>query len=166
MTTQPTVGALEKQKIATSAVDLASTAGAQKALGGAWPAAGLLAQAVGELAQGRGAEGRHRPDRDDELDPHPHGPGHRRQAAPVVRAERHDLEGGYVAGLTAGLRPVPSRRLMPAGGPKTIFEMENAIGVNTREVSYAAHVHQRLCERRAQATGITPTTKPADTTNG
>lgn len=45
MTTQPTVGALEKQGLAYSAVDLASTSGAQAALGGAWPAAGVLAQA-------------------------------------------------------------------------------------------------------------------------
>src|SRR5947209_4249630 len=45
MTTQPTVGALEAQKIAYSAVDVATAAGAEKALGGDWPAAGLLARA-------------------------------------------------------------------------------------------------------------------------
>ena len=46
MTTQPTVGALETQKLAISAVDLATHRGCAKdTLGGAWPAAGLLAQA-------------------------------------------------------------------------------------------------------------------------
>ena len=45
MTTQPTVGALEKQGLAYSAVDLASTSGAQAALGGAWPAASVIAKA-------------------------------------------------------------------------------------------------------------------------
>ncbi|MBV9381187.1 MAG: ABC transporter substrate-binding protein, partial [Streptosporangiaceae bacterium] len=45
MTTQPTVGAVEKQGIGTSVVNLASTAGAQQWLGGAYPAAGVLARA-------------------------------------------------------------------------------------------------------------------------
>lgn len=45
MTTQPTVTALEKKNIGYSAVDLATTAGAEKWLGGTWPAAGVLARA-------------------------------------------------------------------------------------------------------------------------
>src|ERR1019366_1168780 len=45
MTTQPTVGALTTKHLAYTAVDLATAAGAQKALGGDWPAAGLLANA-------------------------------------------------------------------------------------------------------------------------
>jgi NitT/TauT family transport system substrate-binding protein len=44
MTTQPTVAALEKKGLAYSAVDLATTTGATKAIGGAWPAATALAQ--------------------------------------------------------------------------------------------------------------------------
>ena len=45
MTTQPTVAAIEKRHLGYSAVDLASTAGADQALGGTFPAAGVLAQA-------------------------------------------------------------------------------------------------------------------------
>jgi NitT/TauT family transport system substrate-binding protein len=45
MTTQPTVTALEKKGIATSAVDLSSAAGAQQWLGGTYPSAGVLARA-------------------------------------------------------------------------------------------------------------------------
>ena len=45
MTSQPTVIALEKQHAAYSAIDLASTTGAEKALGGTYPAAGVLANA-------------------------------------------------------------------------------------------------------------------------
>ncbi len=45
MTTQPTVNAIEKQGIGTSVIDLASTSGAQQWLGGAYPAAGVLARA-------------------------------------------------------------------------------------------------------------------------
>ena len=45
MTTQPTVNAIEKQDIGTSVIDLSSTSGAQQWLGGAYPAAGVLARA-------------------------------------------------------------------------------------------------------------------------
>ena len=45
MTTQPTVNAIEKQGIGTSVIDLASTGGAQQWLGGAYPAAAVLARA-------------------------------------------------------------------------------------------------------------------------
>ena len=45
MTTQPTVTAIEKKKLGYSAIDLATTAGVTKALGGAWPAACVLANA-------------------------------------------------------------------------------------------------------------------------
>ncbi len=45
MTTQPTVGAVEKQGVGTSVINLATTSGAQQWLGGAYPAAGVLARA-------------------------------------------------------------------------------------------------------------------------
>jgi len=45
MTTQPTVGAIQTQGIGTSVINLATTAGAQQWLGGAYPAAGVLARA-------------------------------------------------------------------------------------------------------------------------
>ncbi|HZR48786.1 MAG TPA: ABC transporter substrate-binding protein [Streptosporangiaceae bacterium] len=44
MTTQPTVNAIEKEGIGTSVIDLSSTSGAQHWLGGAYPAAGVLAR--------------------------------------------------------------------------------------------------------------------------
>jgi NitT/TauT family transport system substrate-binding protein len=70
MTTQPTVLAIQKLNVGASAIDLASTAGAQAALGGAWPAASV--HRLGQLAQGRDAEGRRRPRRHDALDQHAH----------------------------------------------------------------------------------------------
>jgi NitT/TauT family transport system substrate-binding protein len=45
MTTQPTVGAIQSQGIGTSVINLATTGGAQQWLGGAYPAAGVLARA-------------------------------------------------------------------------------------------------------------------------
>jgi NitT/TauT family transport system substrate-binding protein len=44
MTTQPTVTAVENQNIGYSAIDLATTKGVQKWLGGFWPTASVLAQ--------------------------------------------------------------------------------------------------------------------------
>jgi NitT/TauT family transport system substrate-binding protein len=44
MTTQPTVGTVEKQGVGTSVINLASTSGAQQWLGGAYPAAAVLAR--------------------------------------------------------------------------------------------------------------------------
>jgi NitT/TauT family transport system substrate-binding protein len=45
MTTQPTVGAVQSQGVGTSVINLATTTGAQQWLGGAYPAAGVLARA-------------------------------------------------------------------------------------------------------------------------
>ncbi len=45
MTTQPTVNAIEKLGVGYSAIDLATTEGVQKWLGGFWPTACVLAQA-------------------------------------------------------------------------------------------------------------------------
>jgi NitT/TauT family transport system substrate-binding protein len=45
MTTQPTVNAIEKLGVGSSVINLASTSGAQQWLGGAYPAAGVLARA-------------------------------------------------------------------------------------------------------------------------
>ncbi len=45
MTTQPTVNAIEKQAIGTSVINLGTTSGSQQWLGGAYPAAGVLARA-------------------------------------------------------------------------------------------------------------------------
>ena len=45
MTTQPTVGAIQTQGIGASVINLATTGGAQQWLGGAYPAAGVLARA-------------------------------------------------------------------------------------------------------------------------
>jgi NitT/TauT family transport system substrate-binding protein len=45
MTTQPTAGAIESQGFGTSVINLATTSGAQQWLGGAYPAAAVLARA-------------------------------------------------------------------------------------------------------------------------
>ena len=44
MTTQPTAGAVQTKGVGYSAINLATTAGAQQWLGGVYPAAGVLAR--------------------------------------------------------------------------------------------------------------------------
>jgi NitT/TauT family transport system substrate-binding protein len=44
MTTQPTVAAIQKKGVGASAIDLATTAGATQAMGGAYPAASVIAR--------------------------------------------------------------------------------------------------------------------------
>jgi len=162
MTTQPTVGALEKQKLATSAVDLASTAGAQKALGGAWPAAGLLAQASWVSSHKDAAQKVvtaltatmnwiHTHTAQDVADKLPQSFV---QNATISKAD-------YVAGLKQDYGQFLPDGLMPAGGPKTIFEMENAIGVKTTGISYTDTFTNAYVNVALKQLGITPTTKPA-----
>ena len=110
MTTQPTVGALESKHLAYPAIDLATTAGAKAALGGAWPAAGVLAQADWVKShQKETQKRRRRPRRDDALDQHPFGGGHRRAHAGGVRLEQHDQQGAV------HLRPGHRQGPVPAG---------------------------------------------------
>ncbi len=162
MTTQPTVGALEKQNLAVSAIDVASTAGAQKALGGAWPAAGLLAQAswvsshkaatqavVTALTATMNWISTHSAqDIADKL------PQSFVQNSTISKAD-------YVSGLAADKGQFLPDGLMPAGGPKTIFAMENAIGVNASSLKYTDTFTNSYVNVALKQLGITPTTTPA-----
>ena len=111
MTTQPTVGALETKKLADSAIDLATTQGAQAALGGAWPAAGVLAQTdwvnshkdtvqkvVDALVATMHWINTHTRRR------------HRQRTAAAVRAEQHHHQGPVHRGPDHRQGSVPARR--------------------------------------------------------
>ena len=162
MTTQPTVGALESQKLATSAIDVASTAGAQTALGGAWPAAGLLAQeswvnahkdAVQKVVTALTAtmhwiSTHTAQDVADKL--------------PQSFVENSTIsKAAYVAGLTQDYGQFLPDGLMPAGGPKTIFAMEKALGVSTTGFSYSDTFTNSYVDAALKQLNITPTTTPA-----
>ena len=51
--------------------------------------------------------------------------------------------------------------LMPVGGPKTVFQMENAIGVDTSKITYADTFTNTYVNVALKQLGITPTTSPA-----
>ena len=162
MTTQPTVGALEKQKLATSAVDLASTAGAKAALGGAWPAAGLLAQASWVSSHKDAAQKVVTALTATMHWIHTHTAQQIADKLPQSFVQNSTIsKADYVAGLKQDLGQFLPDGLMPAGGPKTIFEMQNAIGVDTIGISYTDTFTNSYVNVALKQLGITPTTKPA-----
>ena len=162
MTTQPTVGALETKKLAYSAIDLASTAGATKALGGAWPAAGLLAtkkwatdhpkeaQAVVNalVATMQWIATHSAADIANKL-------------PPQFVANKTITKEQYIAGLTTDKGQFLPDGIMPAGGPKTVFAMEKANGVDVAKVSLANTFTNDYAMKANQLEGTKVTTTPA-----
>ncbi len=162
MTTQPTVQALTSQKLAYTAVDTATTDGATKALGGAWPAAGLLGneswvkshedatqKVVDALVATMHWISTHSAkDIADAL------PQDFVQNATISKAD-------YIAALTSDMGQFLPDGLMPAGGPKTIFAMEKALGVDTSSITYADTFTNKYADAALKLEKITPTTSPA-----
>lgn len=162
MTTQPTVGALTSQKLATSAVDLATTKGATKALGGAWPAAGLLANASWVKSHQDAAQ-----KVVDALVATMHWIA-THSAADIANKLPQDFvqnstisKQQYIDGLTTDKGQFLPDGIMPAGGPKVIFEMEKTIGVDTSKVKIADTFTNKYADAANKLEGYTTTTKPA-----
>lgn len=164
MTTQPTVGALETKKLAYSAIDLATTKGAQAALGGAWPAAGVLATAdwvnghkdatqrvVNALVATM-----------HWIDTH--------TAADIADALPQQFVANttiskeqYIAGLTTDKGQFLPDGIMPAGGPKTVFAMEKDIGLDVSKVTLGNTFTNEYATKANQLEGTKMTTTPAGT---
>jgi len=162
MTTQPTVGALLSQHLATTAVDLATTKGATKALGGAWPAAGLLARADWVKDHEDAAQ-----KVVDALVATMHWIS-THSAADIANKLPQDFvqnatisKQQYIDGLTQDKGQFLPDGIMPAGGPKVIFDMEKTIGVDTSKISYSSTFTQKYADAANKLEGFTPTTKPA-----
>ncbi|WP_158866117.1 ABC transporter substrate-binding protein [Leifsonia sp. AG29] len=162
MTTQPTVGALTTQKLATSAIDLASTKGATKALGGAWPAAGLLARADWVKKNPETAQ-----KVVDALVATMHWIN-THSAADIANKLPQDFvqnstisKQQYIDGLTTDKGQFLPDGIMPAGGPKTIFEMEKTIGVDTSKVKISDTFTNKYAEAANKLEGFKTTTTPA-----
>ncbi|MEO8906968.1 MAG: ABC transporter substrate-binding protein [Microbacteriaceae bacterium] len=162
MTTQPTVGALTTKKLATTAVDLATAAGAQKALGGDWPAAGLLAQASWAKSHQAAAQG--------VVDAlvatmhwiHTHSATDIANKLPAEYVQNSTIsKAQYIAGLTTDKGQFLPDGIMPAGGPKVIFSMEKALGVDTSNISISGTFTNTYAIAANKLEGFTMTTKPA-----
>ena len=162
MTTQPTVGALTTQKVATTAVDLATAKGATKALGGDWPAAGLLAQASWVKANPVAAQRvvdalvatMHWINSHSAADIANKLPAAFVQNPTITKAQ-------YIAGLATDKGQFLPDGIMPAGGPKVIFAMEKAIGVDTSKVKISGTFSNKWADAANKLEGFTITTKPA-----
>ncbi|MEZ2372554.1 ABC transporter substrate-binding protein [Arthrobacter sp. RCC_34] len=162
MTTQPTVGALEAKGLAVSAIDLASADGAKAALGGTLPSAGLLAQAswvkdhedaaqkvVSALVETMHWISTHSAqDIADKL------PQDFVQNSTITKEQ-------YVKALDQDKGQFLPDGLMPAGGPKTVFEEEKTIGLDTSKVKIENTFTQKYAQAALKTLGITPTTTPA-----
>ena len=162
MTTQPTVGALTSKHLATTAVDLATTDGATKALGGAWPAAGVLAKADWVNSHKDAAQKvvtalvatMHWISTHSATDIANTLPASFVQNATISKAQ-------YIAGLTTDKGQFLPDGIMPAGGPKVVYAMEKTIGVDTSKVTLADTFTNQYAQAALKQLGLTATTTPA-----
>lgn len=135
MTTQPTVAALEKKGLAYSAVDLATTAGAQQALGGAWPAATALART--DWVNG------HKSEVQGVVDAlvatmnwiHTHSAAQIADEMPSDYVQNDAItKDEYVKALTEDIGQYLPDGIMPPSGPATIADTEQTIGTDVSGV--------------------------------
>jgi NitT/TauT family transport system substrate-binding protein len=165
MTTQPTVTAIQKQNLGYSAIDLATTDGATKALGGAWPAAGVLARTDWVNSHQEAAQ--------DVVDAlvetmhwiNTHTPQQIADALPASYTNNAIItKADYVAALTQDKGQFLPDGIMPAGGPKTILATEKLIGAADDSVNLSATFTNDFAIKANQLEGFTTTTTPAGPT--
>jgi NitT/TauT family transport system substrate-binding protein len=162
MTTQPTVGALTTKNLAYSAVDLASSEGAQKALGGDWPAAGLLANASWVNAHQDAVQKVVDALVDTMHWINTHSAADIANKLPVQYVQNTTIsKDQYIAGLTTDKGQFLPDGIMPAGGPKVIFEMEKGNGVDTSKVTISNTFTNKYAVAANKLEGYTTTTTPA-----
>ena len=162
MTTQPTVTAMEQKHIAYSAIDLATTTGASQALGGAWPAAGVLAlsswvnshqDTVQKVVDALVAT-MHWIDTHTATDIANMLPQSYVQNSLVTKAD-------YITALTQDKGQFLPDGIMPVNGPKTVLAMEELIGSATSSVDLSSTFTNSYAEKANQVEGYTITTNPA-----
>lgn len=162
MTTQPTVTALTSQNVAHSVVDLASTEGAQKALGGAWPAAGLIGNAS-YVNKHKDATQRvvnalvatmHWIDEHSAADIANKLPAEYVNNSTITKDQ-------YIAGLTTDKGQFLPDGIMPAGGPKTVLDMEKQLGLDTSKIDLSKTFTNEYAQKANKDAGTKVTTKAA-----
>ena len=162
MTTQPTVTAMEQKKIAYSAIDLASTSGATSALGGAWPAAGVLALSSWVNS--------HKDATQKVVDAlvatmhwiNTHTAADIANAMPQTYVQNSLVsKADYISALNQDKGQFLPDGIMPAGGPKTVLAMEELIGSATSTVNLATTFTNDYAMAANKTEGFTTTTSPA-----
>jgi NitT/TauT family transport system substrate-binding protein len=162
MTTQPTVTAMEQKHIAYSAIDLATTGGATSALGGAWPAAGVLAPAAWVNS--------HKAVVQKVVDAlvatmhwiHTHTAAQIADVMPQSYVSNGLVtKADYVSALAQDKGQFLPDGIMPAGGPKTVLAMEVMIGHATSSVDLSKTFTNEYAMAANKLEGFTTTTTPA-----
>jgi NitT/TauT family transport system substrate-binding protein len=162
MTTQPTVGALEAKKLAYPAIDLATTDGAKAALGGAWPAAGVLARTEWVNS--------HRDTVQRVVDAlvatmhwiATHSAAQIAANMPADYVQNSTIsKAQYVAGLKTDKGQFLPDGVMPAGGPKVVYAMEKVIGTDVSKVTIANTFTNDFVMKANKLEGLKTTTTPA-----
>jgi NitT/TauT family transport system substrate-binding protein len=163
MTTQPTVTAIQKKNLGYSAVDLATTAGAQQAMGGTWPSAGVLAQTSWVNSHKDAAQKvvnalvatMHWIDT--------HSAADIANALPPSFVTKGNVsKDDYVTALTQDKGQFLPDGLMPANGPKTVLATEKLVGVKTDSVNLGTTFTNEFALAANKTEGFTTSTTPAD----
>ncbi|MGO4583254.1 ABC transporter substrate-binding protein [Arthrobacter sp. 2RAF6] len=162
MTTQPTVGALENKNLAVSAIDLATSDGAKAALGGTLPSAGLLAQSDWVKTHEDAAQKVVNALVDTMHWISTHSAQEIADKLPQSYVQNSTIsKDQYVAALNQDKGQFLPDGIMPAGGPKTIFDEEKTIGVDTSKVNIADTFTQKYAQAALKLEGYTAATTPA-----
>ncbi|WP_405672154.1 ABC transporter substrate-binding protein [Streptomyces canus] len=165
MTTQPTVAAIEKKGIGTSAIDLATTAGARKALGGTWPAATVLAQTSWVNSHKDAAQKvvdalvatMHWINTHSAADIADKLPQSYVSNQLVTKAD-------YIKALDQDKGQFLPDGIMPAGGPKTVLATEELVGHATSKVNLGTTFTNEFALKANETEGFKTTTIPAGPT--
>ncbi|MEY9893078.1 NitT/TauT family transport system substrate-binding protein [Catenulispora sp. MAP12-49] len=165
MTTQPTVTAIEKENLGYSAIDLATTDGANKALGGAWPAAGVLARTDWVNKNPEAVQ--------DVVDAlvdtmhwiNTHSATDIANALPASYTSNTTItKADYITALTMDKGQFLPDGIMPAGGPKVVLATEKLIGNADDSVNLGTTFTNTFAIKANQLDGFTTTTTPAGPT--
>lgn len=162
MTTQPTVTALQGQGVAESAIDLATTDGVTKALGGAWPAASIIAKkewvdankdtvqkVVNAMVKTMHWIATHSAQEIADKLPSDY------------TSNKNITKADYVKALTADKAQFLPDGLMPAGGPKTIADMFTTLGKDVSKIKYTDTFDNSFATKANETLGEKTTTTPA-----
>ncbi|MFI1093708.1 ABC transporter substrate-binding protein [Streptomyces sp. NPDC020917] len=162
MTTQPTVAAIQKKGVGTSAVDLATIDGAKAALGGAFPAASVLARTDWVTSHKDAAQRvvdalvatMHWINTHSAADIADKLPQSFVQNQLVTKAD-------YIKALDEDKGQFLPDGIMPAGGPKTALATEKMVGTVTSPVDLGTTFTNEFAINANKKEGFTTTTNPA-----
>jgi NitT/TauT family transport system substrate-binding protein len=161
MTTQPTVLQIEQQSLGYSATDLATASGATAALGGTWPAAGVLAQTAWVSS--------HQQETQDVVDAlvatmhwiATHTAADIANALPPSYTSSNGFtKAEYITALNQDKGQFLPDGIMPKGGPETILATEKTIGVDTTSVNLSSTFTNTYAVAANKLEGFTTTTTP------